>query len=512
MSLRQPLLLFLLAVALTPVAAAAGGEIARADDPKAEVFISDLCGGQDDGAPPARCLGKLVLLTDLDSRDPYRAIVDLLEQEKEVAATIPYPEGRIGEARPALLEHLPEFVIVATRPERIDVNLHLDLLEMAAGLDRDPFVDFAFGYVTGATPQEAVAFVERFLEAGKGRKLPATELEFGPANDGKGSYGGPAGHAVAKGWKRSFAYHVPVEDMLERRAQLHGMGMLRASGHGLPDGVVDGIKGADLRRLKIDLSPAIYFSGPCYCGVTSAFYQWQDGAFRRRQVDPMESFCLAAIASGVTALFAGLDPDRGETTSQELEHLWIHGDALGHAAKETYDGVIVALRLPKLELYRYQDGQGRPYRNLSVQMIGAGAARALFGDPTFVPWPPAAPPAFPVRMKDKKSSLELTWASRAGPTDYWSANDVYHCDGGWTHRIQFREEIPPDTAAALKSFAVAALTAEDEPLEGLFPTAMIERWGGRAFLHVYLVFPPAGQQNVFFVHRDFEARFSFGKS
>ena len=35
-----------------------------------------------------------------------------------------------------------------------------------------------------------------------------------------------------------------------------------------------------------------------------------------------------------------------------------------------------------------------------------------------------------------------------------------------------------------------------------FATAMVERWGGKAYLHVYVVFPPAGQQNVFFVKRD----------
>jgi hypothetical protein len=66
-------------------------------------------------------------------------------------------------------------------------------------------------------------------------------------------------------------------------------------------------------------------------------------------------------------------------------------------------------------------------------------------------------------------------------------------------------------ARALKSFHVAELAAKDGPLQGLYPTAMIERYGGKAFLHVYVVFPAAGQQNVFFVKRDFRARFVFDK-
>jgi hypothetical protein len=89
--------------------------------------------------------------------------------------------------------------------------------------------------------------------------------------------------------------------------------------------------------------------------------------------------------------------------------------------------------------------------------------------------------------------------------------DVYRCDGGWTHRVAFREQIPVETARKLESFTLGRLTAKDGPLDGRFATAMVERWGGKAYLHVYVVFPPAGQQNVFFVKRDFTARFVFAK-
>jgi hypothetical protein len=116
-----------------------------------------------------------------------------------------------------------------------------------------------------------------------------------------------------------------------------------------------------------------------------------------------------------------------------------------------------------------------------------------------------------VKVKNGKRALELTWSASQGPTAYWMCIDVYHCEGGWTHRIQFRKEIPIDTATALKSFTVSKLEAKSGPLDGRFRTAMIERWGGKAFLHVYLVFPPAGQKNAFIVERDIEARFTFGK-
>jgi len=485
----------------------ADGELAAADDPRAAVFIPDLC-APNEGAPPAQNLGKLILLTDLAPGDPYRAVVDLLAEGKDAAAVLEFPPARPAEARSALLEHLPEFVILVTRPERIDVNIHLELLELAAGLDADPFADFAFGYVTGATADEAMEFARRIVTAER-RRLPRTLLRFGPA--ARSSYGGPAASNVAKGWKETHASHATLDEFRERVKDLGGYGMVRAGGHGMPDGIVDGLKGKDLRALQIDFSPAVYFSGPCYCGVTGPWYELEGGAMRRREIDPPESFGLAAIASGVTALFAGLDPDRGETTSQEMEHLLIHGDALGHAAKETYDGAAVALRRPRLEFYRYEDGKQRPQRNLSVRMIGSGAARALFGDPSFVPWKAAAAPPFPVRLRDRKDALHVSWQAREAPTKYWMSVDVFHGEGGWTHRIQFREEIPLQTAAALRSFAVLRVEAHDGPLEVRFPTAMIERWGGKAYLHVYLVFPPAGEKNAFFVNRDYDASFRFGK-
>jgi hypothetical protein len=58
---------------------------------------------------------------------------------------------------------------------------------------------------------------------------------------------------------------------------------------------------------------------------------------------------------------------------------------------------------------------------------------------------------------------------------------------------------------------VKEVSAQKKPLEYRFATAMVERHGGRALLHVYLVFPPRGPQNVFVVEHDFAARFAFAK-
>ena len=48
-------------------------------------------------------------------------------------------------------------------PATVDVNFHLDLLELCRSLDADPLPDFYFGYLTAATPEDLTRFTERIL-------------------------------------------------------------------------------------------------------------------------------------------------------------------------------------------------------------------------------------------------------------------------------------------------------------------------------------------------------------
>jgi len=483
-------------------------------DPRVEdgpFFVGDKVGDKE-GAPPAKNLGKLVVLTDLQKSDPWYALVTRLATAKKAAAVIAFPAGEPQRAKAELQRELPEFALVVTKPDHLDVNVHFALLETFAALDADPFVDVAFGYVTGATLDEAKAFVERIVALSSKRDaLPAKLVDFGPTAQPPSTFTGPAADGLAKGWLKWTAYHRTVDELVQRKEWLKGAGILHAGGHGMPDGIDAGLKGKDLRALALDLAPALYFSGPCYCGVTSAWFTPTAKGIERKVVKPEESFALAALARGVSALFAGFDPDRGETCSQELEHLFVHGDALGYASKETYDGVVVARRQPALELYRYEEGKPAPQRDLIDTMTGGGACRALFGDPTWKPVEACAPPAFDVRKRDGQKELELSWSAEKPDLKQWALCDVYRCEGGWTHRVAFTVEIPLATARALKGFEVKEVSAQKKPLECRFATAMVERHGGRALLHVYLVFPARGQQNVYYVEHDFTARFAFAK-
>ena len=75
-----------------------------------------------------------------------------------------------------LLERKPRYLALVLAPETIDANLPRQLVPILARFDADPFVDCAFGLITGATGEETLHFVKNILRAPEGR-LPAKKFE-----------------------------------------------------------------------------------------------------------------------------------------------------------------------------------------------------------------------------------------------------------------------------------------------------------------------------------------------
>lgn len=66
----------------------------------------------------------------------------------------------------------PRYVAVVLRPEDIDINFARQFLMMSTELDSDPFSDFSYGFITGATGQDALDFVTNIYNAEAGVNLP----------------------------------------------------------------------------------------------------------------------------------------------------------------------------------------------------------------------------------------------------------------------------------------------------------------------------------------------------
>ncbi len=164
-------------LAVVAAATPALGKDKGAEKPDAVVLLRTL--PKDGGAPSAEAADTLVVLSAVAEDDPYHEVVRLL-LERGAAQVVPYDPRKPNAAFKTLGSLRPGFVAVVIKPGDLDVNVHFDLLERAAALDADPFVDFAFGYFTGATAEEAIAFAKATGEAAK--TPPAKSiLLFGPS-------------------------------------------------------------------------------------------------------------------------------------------------------------------------------------------------------------------------------------------------------------------------------------------------------------------------------------------
>jgi hypothetical protein len=267
---------------------------------------------------------------------------------------------------------------------------------------------------------EAKDFAARICAAKKAT-VPKRILEFGPTPK-SAPLSSPTPHPFAKGFTVRRLNH-PENDpeVAKKLAAADDVGIFAAWGHGLPDGVDAGPQG--LIRAKIG------------------------------------------------AAFAGLDPDRGETSSHELEHVLTTGQPLGYAIKSTYDDVVVAYRRADWKLPRYVPGAKPPHRNLADTMIAGGACRALFGLPSWAPVAKAADDVFQVKPRVTAKGIAIDWTADASLGRFWIPVDVYRADGGWTHRFRFTFRVPVDDARKVRRLAVLSVTKD---LPYVFPTAAFE--------------------------------------
>ena len=104
-----------------------------------------------------------VVADGVGSADPYSKAVTLLAKHRR-ATVVPFDPEALDPLRDSLRALSPEYVAVVVRPEMIDFNLARRFLQMSTEIDDDPFVDFSYGFITGATPADAVALLRRSFE------------------------------------------------------------------------------------------------------------------------------------------------------------------------------------------------------------------------------------------------------------------------------------------------------------------------------------------------------------
>lgn len=346
-----------------------------------------------------------VVLTDLAESDPYFAAARRL-QEHRSARLIRFPPGRVAETVDAIREAQPAFVAVVVRPETLDVNFAYEVLEIAVKVDDDPFTDFAYGFVTGATAADALGLVERTIAAEAGPPPSSGRLlAFGPTNTPQADQGSAFEWLPA--WQRQRIEHKPGRFPRRNLKDLAGADVIRFWGHGAPDGVEGSLAQSDLSGIGI--RARMVFAGPCFSAVTGRYYDEPKycGNLEARCVKPGKSLALTFLSKGALSYFGALQEDRCLSAGQEMECALTSGEPVGMALKHTQDRIVMAQTNGGMRFARLRAGVPRPGEKGLEAQLRLAAARILLGDPAFQPFPAQAGPAMKTTVQRTGAALSV---------------------------------------------------------------------------------------------------------
>jgi hypothetical protein len=445
--------------------------------------------------------GPYLILASRRAAEHYAAAIAGAKNLHPDASESAFDPDDLDGARRVLREQQPRYALVFVEPDELDVNFAWRWLALTTELDDDPLVDVRTGFITGATPEAAAAFVSRIAAAARGdAPLPGVfvdDLGPNPQAPPQAFYESPGAFTIPALGERLTARslsHGAVAFDDRRLASLGGAGLLHFGGHGHPDRVDDGVTGAQVRRAP--LAPCVVFSGACYTGVTRRWYDpFTSAKVEAHTVEPADSFCLNLLQTQAVAYLAALHVDHGMPVYQEMECLACRGASLGDVIKATHDGVILGSggRVPRFE--PFVGGAPAPRRTPTETMLEGTASRVLFGDPALVVTDPFTAPAYRVAVEEEGDSLPVT-ATLDNPRLTSSYTDTYHADlarnpDQFNDRALIAAALPAGWTG-VGTVEVIAVEAGGRPLEHRLVGHAVESDAGRRVLHVQVDVPTTG--------------------
>ncbi|MCA8973209.1 MAG: hypothetical protein KDC98_00735, partial [Planctomycetes bacterium] len=373
------------------------------------------------GSSPAAAAADYVVLTAVAEGGPFDAAARHLVDHHR-AALVRFDPADLDPVRAALTAAAPRHVALVMRPEQLDFAFARRFLQLATEIDDDPFVDFAFGYITGATAAEAVALARR----GTARKpLQAKPRHASVAGGAERSFVTERPQLLGRVRLDAVQFYCAGEEafpdtgrdrafLAENLPKLEGRDTVTFIGHGWPREVHGGPDHGDLAGL--DLDGAVALNVACYTGVTNGYFEddYRRGLIRRKEVPFEESFCLALLRTGVVGYTAYLCPrPAGPELDTDLAALVADGVSLGEARRRDYDKTVLGFLgfgEDRLLCGPIADG-GRISRSGDVVrdiMLEGATGGVLFGDPACIPFAGlrgAAPVA--ITIENNGSGLRL---------------------------------------------------------------------------------------------------------
>ncbi len=455
--------------------------------------------------------GDYLILDLAGADDPYHAAARRLAELRN-GEIVGGDRQQLSALLDVLKDKQPRYVAVVVRPGDLDINLARAFLKLSTQVDDDPFVDFAYGFITGDTPETALALAEAGLAAEKKRRAPSlavaavgTEMvtksgiqqqQFPLRKKSLPQLWGQI--AGAKNFPGSGRDAEFIKQLMPR---LQGHSLVMLAGHGYPAEIVGGPTWKDFEGLKFE--GAVVLNIACYTGVTGRWFDEDHarGVRRERTIPAGESVCLAVLRARPAAYVGYACPrPAGPELFMDVTALAAEGLSVGQARRRDYNRVVLAhltQGVTKLRTDTYADGDRiRPprdiVRDLLLEMSTGGM---LFGDPACTPFAPL-PDETPVQVTTSRQGERITATVAVGgqhlflncsePLATWGSEQKQAL------RVMARLSLGREQVAAV---TVKELKAGENITARRLVWAVEEDRGER-FLHVKVLFPQPAQEKL----------------
>ncbi|HOZ30188.1 MAG TPA: T9SS type A sorting domain-containing protein [Bacteroidales bacterium] len=439
-----------------------------------------------------------IVLSSIDNiTDDYFHAVFAISDYRDAEIVYFDPEN-VDEILPELINIAPRYVAVVCKPEELHINFIREFLMMSTMLDDDPFSDFSYGFITGATADDALNFVYSIIQA------ESENIEDFPLN--VGGYSATTLNLVYTGSSGYMSYLNPAssseiwletndngsgEDFfIENSSYMENNKILDIGHNGdahmlwlfeggntdpnPPSWIYDPDKIENPAYARegltsftigaLNLYPAVAFNGACHSGETKsvmvegdieATFGYTEGLIKFYTMSDTFSFALSILKTGITGYFAPCGANNANDQGEDVYNAFLYNEPLGDIHKRSNDGVVMGFLGNKPALRIFEENESVYLSDVlpsgtfdpdeysgAKYMLGGKANRIYFGDPLFNPY-----------QNNHSESLNITQASIDSinpttldidinfnkPDGFWPVWDKFH--SGET-RVYYPVELP----------------------------------------------------------------------
>jgi len=340
----------------------------------------------------------VIVLDQTPAGRSYKLAADALAKLRAPVLLVPLTEGGLGKVFDQLRTLKPECVAFVVPPERLEDNFVGEVFERASRLNDDPYLDFAYGFITGGTPEDALALVHNTARAESDRGSIAKKF-VAVGHTFRESDLGPFAYQQAMLHER-YGYRSepinPIDESVDWQTRvpwemrkLDGASLVYWAGHGMGDRLC-GIDADAFTGFHLD--HAVVVLGPCHSAVTVLRHDNQPGSLGVKTVTiPLErSICLKLIKAGAVAQLGSTASSSWGNVGPAITGFFNEAKTMGKALLDRLNAHIRQRGIGRFSVLPFENGQPSPQflrdeRNPGeIQSI---ARVLLIGDPAYRPFP-----------------------------------------------------------------------------------------------------------------------------